>query len=105
MCDLWRKDFVAFMQWAEANGWKRGLQIDREDNDGHYEPGNCRFVTPLENCKNRRPRSLRRSDIDTPTIVAMRANGMSVAEIAKELGAAISTIRSRMKDFLLEGDA
>jgi len=31
----------------------RGLQIDRIDNDGHYEPGNIRFVTALENVHNR----------------------------------------------------
>ncbi len=32
----------------------RNLQIDRIDNDGHYEPGNIRFVTKSENCKNRK---------------------------------------------------
>jgi len=32
----------------------RGLDVDRIDNDGHYEPGNIRFITRSENLKNRR---------------------------------------------------
>lgn len=32
----------------------RGLQIDRIDNNGHYEPGNIRFVTRSENQRNKR---------------------------------------------------
>ena len=32
----------------------RGLQIDRIDNNGHYEKGNIRFVTAEVNNKNRR---------------------------------------------------
>ena len=43
-----------FMQWALFNGYKSGLQIDRINNNGNYEPSNCRFVTPLENGRNKR---------------------------------------------------
>ena len=32
----------------------RSLQVDRRDNDGHYERGNLRFVTGSVNCLNRR---------------------------------------------------
>lgn len=53
VCDEWL-DANVFGKWAEENGYKKGLQIDRIDNDGNYEPSNCRFVTPKENMQNRR---------------------------------------------------
>ena len=53
VCDEWRL-FKNFESWAMANGWKPGLEIDRIDNNGNYEPGNCRFVSRVENIRNRR---------------------------------------------------
>lgn len=53
VCPEWRTNAGAFMAWALANGWKQGLQIDRIDNDGNYEPKNCHFVTRSENIRNR----------------------------------------------------
>jgi hypothetical protein len=43
-----------FISWAEANGHHPGLEIDRENNDGDYEPNNCRFVTRAINQRNKR---------------------------------------------------
>lgn len=34
-------------------GFDEGLELDRKDNDGHYEPGNCRWVSGKTNCRNR----------------------------------------------------
>ena len=35
----------------------KGLEIDRTDNNGHYEPGNIQFTTRSENDKNRRKKN------------------------------------------------
>ena len=52
VCDEWRYSPVPFYEWAEANGYRNGLQIDRIDNDGPYAPWNCRWVSALENAQN-----------------------------------------------------
>lgn len=53
VCAEWR-EFQPFYSWALSNGYKAGLMIDRIDNDGNYEPANCRFVDLQTQCNNRR---------------------------------------------------
>src|SRR3990167_2556243 len=52
ICNEWL-EFIPFRDWAINNGYKEGLQINRINNDGSYEPSNCNFVTSAENCRNR----------------------------------------------------
>ena len=54
VCEEWRSDFESFVNWARANNYQKGLQIDRIDNDKGYSPDNCRFVSAMRNANNRR---------------------------------------------------
>jgi len=54
ICDEWNESVKAFIEWALANGYKKGLFIDRIDNDGDYCSKNCRFITQTESIHNTR---------------------------------------------------
>ena len=53
ICNEWLNDFAVFQKWSHENGYKRGLQIDRINNDLNYSPDNCRFVIPIINTRNK----------------------------------------------------
>jgi len=88
VCDEWH-DAQVFINWALASGWQKGLQIDRIDNNGSYEPSNCRWVTRKENSRNKRNNRLITFDDKTQTM----------AEWAEEAGISYLVLCSRINQY------
>ena len=86
VCEEWREDFVSFRNWALSNGYTDYLTLDRIDNDGNYEPSNCRWETHLNQCNNTRRNHLITFQEETHTI----------AEWARIVGMKVDTLERRI---------
>lgn len=86
VCDAWLDDFLRFRSWALANGHQKDLTLDRIDNDGNYEPGNCRWVTWAGQATNRR----------TNRLITHSGEPKTLADWARTAGIGITTLHARL---------
>lgn len=86
VCDRWR-DFNAFRD-DMLPSWSEELSLDRIDNDGSYEPTNCRWATSAQQNRNTR----RSVILDTPW------GRMNLCDAALRIGIARQVLSQRMKN-------
>ena len=67
VCSEW-DDYISFKDWALNNGYNETLSIDRINNDGNYEPSNCRWTDAKTQMNNRRVNHLLTYNGETHTI-------------------------------------
>jgi len=85
VCDEWQ-EFAPFMEWALANGYKQGLDLDRRNNDGDYSPDNCRFVTRTVNNRNKRTnRRVTINGVERTVIEWSEKSGISSRTLVRRL--------------------
>lgn len=85
LCAEWRV-YEAFRDWANANGYRDDLTIDRRDNEGSYSPDNCRWAGLKQQARNRRNTHL----------VSAFGRSQSLADWQDETGIGWSTILYRI---------
>ncbi len=85
VCDRWQSSFANFLE--DMGECPPKHEIDRIDVNGHYEPGNCRWVMHIVNVRNTRANR----------ILEFRGQSHCITEWAEIIGIQESTIRARLR--------
>lgn len=87
ICDEWLNDFKVFYDWSMANGYQKGLTIDRIDNNKGYSPDNCRWTDWNTQANNKR----------NSKMFEYKGKKQTVSQWAKELGWGYTTLDNRLR--------
>lgn len=88
-CAEWNNDFFSFYNWSLANGYKDGLQIDKDIlGDGLvYSPSTCCWVTPARNCQQKKTTKL-----NFDIVAQIRISPLRRCELSRKYNVNVSTV-------------
>lgn len=86
MCEEWKNSYDEFYTWSIKNGYSEGLTIDRINNDGNYEPDNCRWITQAEQLNN----------ISRNRNYEYNGKIQNISQWAREIGISVDTLYARL---------
>jgi hypothetical protein len=86
LCEEWMNDPDAFIRWANENGYKDGLTIERVNVNGNYCPENCRWVDRKEQANNTR----------TNLFIEYNGETRTLSQWAEHIGIKMNTLYQRI---------
>lgn len=86
VCDRWANSIAAFIEDVGVRP-SRGHYLERIDNNGNYEPGNCRWASRKEQARNKRNNHL----------ITIGTETLTLAEWSERSGIHFGTILMRIK--------
>ena len=86
LCEEWH-DFITFKEWADTNGYKEDLTIDRIDGNKNYEPNNCRWIPFKEQSSN----------VKSNVLITYKGETKTLAQWSRDTGIKAATLAYRIR--------
>lgn len=87
VCDEWKDSYDAFRAWAISSGFRKGVTIDRIDNDRGYSPDNCKWSTMAEQVLNK----------SSTIMVEFQGERVPLIALAERFGMNKDIVRARVR--------